>query len=312
MADTKPQQKEDKLTTILKSLASERQKPLLLLGIDHVIPPAVAVLNQKLKDKAFEELDVVLHTPGGHIESAFKIVKLLRKHAKAINIIVPSYAKSAGTLICLCADKMILTTTSELGPLDVQMPEHQEGDVDTYKSALNGYKALEQIQKHAVENMDVATMLILRRTGNKIRLFDAIKLAIEFSGNTSGCLYNQIHPKTISENARSLEIGERYGIKILEKYMGWENKKAVAVVRKLVYDYPSHEFIIDSEELKELGFVVEEPQGTEVGLIEALGLILDVAENEDGHRIELIEPSIPTPAKLATMKAQKATSEKKS
>ena len=41
---------------------------------------------------------MVLHTPGGHIESAYKIVKLLRKHAKKVNIIVPFYAKSAGTL----------------------------------------------------------------------------------------------------------------------------------------------------------------------------------------------------------------------
>lgn len=311
MANAKPQQKEDELSTLLKSLASERKKPLLLLGIDSVIPSSVSALGHKLRDKKFEELDVVLHTPGGHIESAFKIVKLLRKHAKTVNIIVPSYAKSAGTLICLCGNKMILTTTSELGPLDVQIPEHQEGDIDTYKSALNGYKALEQIQKHAVENMDVATMLILRRTGNKMKLHDAIKLAIEFSGNTSGCLYNQIHPKTISENARSLEIGERYGVKILVRYMGWENEKAIAVVRKLVYDYPSHEFIIDSEELKELGFVVEEPQGAEMGLIEALGLMLDVAENEDGHRIELIEPSIPTPTKLEVTKTQKAIPEKK-
>ena len=311
MADAKPQQKEDGLITLLKSLASERQKPLLLLGIDHVIPPSVSALGQKLRDKNFAELDVVLHTPGGHIESAFKIAKLLRKHAKAVNIIVPSYAKSAGTLICLCANKMILTTTSELGPLDVKIPEHQDGDIDTYKSALNGYKALEQIQKHAVENMDVATMLILRRTGNKMRLFDAIKLAIEFSGSTSGCLYNQIHPKTISENARSLEIGERYGVKILAKYMGWENDKAVTVVRKLVYDYPSHEFIIDNEELKELGFVVEEPQGAEVALIEALGSLLDAMENEDGHRIELVEPSASTQVVSEATKRQKASLEQK-
>jgi hypothetical protein len=299
MTDIKLQQKEVNLDTLIRSLVLERHKSALLLSISNIIPPVVATLNERLEGKNFQELDVILHTPGGYIESAYKIAKLLRKHAKKINVIVPSYAKSAGTLICLCADKLILTTTSELGPLDVQIPEHQEGDIDTYKSALNGYKALEQVQNHAIENMDVATMLILRRTGNKMKLHDAIKLAIEFSGNTSGCLYNQINPKMISEYARALEIGERYGVKILEKYMGWEHEKATKVVRNLVYNYPSHEFIIDIEELTDLDFIVEESQGIEEKLIETIGLSLE-ALNAD--RVELIEPAIVVQKKLEMKK----------
>jgi hypothetical protein len=289
--------KEDEVGEILKAFGGFRKKPLLALNIAHIEPASARLVSAALEGRSFEHLDVVIHTPGGHIEPAYKIVKLLRGHTKKVNIIVPSFAKSAGTLISLCGDTLTLLATSELGPLDVQIPEHQEGDVDTYKSALNGYKALEQIQKHAVENMDVATQLILARTSGRMKVHDAIKLAIEFSGNTSRALYGQIHPKSIPEYARLLEIGERYGIKILTDYMKWNVEEAGKLVRRLVYEYPSHEFIIDDDELEKLGLEVERPQGEEAALIGKLAIALENQEASK-QRIGMVEfqpgPSVMT------------------
>ena len=309
---TTPAAKEDKFFKLLKTFVSERKKPALLLRMGTVTPTSVMLTQNELRGKNFAELDVILDTPGGHIESAYKIVKLLRKHAKRINIVVPNYAKSAGTLISLAGEALVLSTTSELGPLDVQIPEQQEGDVDTFKSALNGYKSLEQIQNHAVENLDLATKLILHRTGNRMRLQDVIKLAIEFSGNTSGCLYNQIHPKSITEYARALDIGEQYGVRILLRYMGWSADKARPVVHRMVYDYPSHGFIIDTEELTELGFTVENAQGTLEVIMETLGLALQARSHADEQEIKIFEftatPSAPgkNKAKVKNEKSKKA------
>ena len=163
----------------------------------------------------------------------------------------------------------------------------KDGDIDTYKSALNGYKALEQIQTHAMENLDLAVQLIGHRTGGQMKLQDIIKLAIDFSGNTSGCLYNQLHPKTIAENARSLDVGEQYGVRILTRYMGWSREKAAPVIQRLVYNYPSHEFIIDYEELSELGFQIEAPKGEEELPIEMLGMILMTRDVPSGQEVKL-------------------------
>ena len=157
-----------------------------------------------------------MQTPGGDIDAAFNTVKLLRHSSEIVNILVPLFSKSAGTLICLGADKLILTTLSELGPLDTQIREQQEDGPPIYRSALNGFKALEQVQLHTLETMDIATKLILTRSGMKIS--EAIKLATGFSGNTSGTLYQQLDPKKIGEYARALEIGERYGVTILTRY----------------------------------------------------------------------------------------------
>ena len=289
----KSKQKNNPVVNAAEELAAKRGKPLLLLDVDPVYTASVLTVAQELAGKSFTELDVVIHTPGGHIESAFNIAKLLRTCAKKINIIVPYKSKSAGTLICLCADNLILDPISELGPLDTQIRESQEGDTVTYKSALNGFKALEQVQKHAFDNLDLAAKLLISRSG--LKMGEAVKLAIEFSGKTSSCLYNQLNPITIGEYARALEVGEQYGIIILTRYLGWSYEKASEVIKKLVYDYPSHGFSIDAEELQSLGFTVTSPPSDEVDLMGLLRLELAKKDMDNGpSSIKLIQPSVPS------------------
>jgi len=242
-----------------------RQKPTLLLLLDEINNDCVFELYDLLNGNSFPELDVIIHTPGGSIEAAFQITKLIRKVAKKVNIIVPYYAKSAGTLICFGADKIYLSLLSELGPLDTQILEAQDSG-RRYTSALNGFKALEQVQLHTLESLDIATKLILARSGMKIS--EAIHLANEFSGQTSGTLYSQLDPKKIGEYARALDVGERYGILILTRFMGWSDKKASQTVKHFVKNYPSHGFIIDIEELTDLGFPVCETGEVELPIID--------------------------------------------
>ena len=48
---------------------------------------------------------------------------MVRKKASTgrVRVIVPDYAKSAGTLMALGADRIIMSETSELGPIDPQV-----------------------------------------------------------------------------------------------------------------------------------------------------------------------------------------------
>lgn len=240
------------LTTEIQKI---RKNPILILDLKDVRKSDVLKTHSLLFDKHYDALDVILQTPGGDIDAAFLYSKLLRKSAKELNIIVPLYSKSAGTLICLIADKILMTELSELGPLDTQMKEDQEGSSPEFGSALNGFKALEQVQQHTIETLDIAAKLILQRSGMKIS--EAIHLANEFAGQTSGTLYSQLNPKKIGEYARALEIGERYGVILLTRYMKWSDDKARSVINRLVYDYPSHSFAIDFEELQNLGMPSE-------------------------------------------------------
>lgn len=223
----------------------------MLLNLIEISKVNLLTVHDLLCKKSFKTIDVVLQTPGGDINAAFLITKVLRKHADKVNIIVPLYAKSAGTLMCLGADQILLTDLSELGPLDTQIYEEQDGGEFRYISALNGFKALEEIRLHAIESLDIVTKLILARSSLKIP--EAIRFATEFSGKTSGTLYSKLNPEKIGEYARALEIGERYGIMLLTRYRGWDDEKAKITIKTLVKEYPSHSFIIDLDELQSLG-----------------------------------------------------------
>jgi ATP-dependent protease ClpP protease subunit len=69
------------------------------------------------------DLDFLLHTPGGDIDAAEKVISMVRTSVGAgrLRVIVPDFAKSAGTLMVLGADKIIMSDSSELGPIDPQI-----------------------------------------------------------------------------------------------------------------------------------------------------------------------------------------------
>ena len=64
---------------------------------------------------------LVLHTPGGMGEAAQTIVDFLRSKFSDIDFIVPTYAMSAGTMIALGCDGIIMGRQSQLGPTDPQL-----------------------------------------------------------------------------------------------------------------------------------------------------------------------------------------------
>ena len=64
---------------------------------------------------------LILHTPGGMAEAAQTIVDYLRSKYKSITVLVPTYSMSAGTMIALGCDQIIMGRQSQLGPTDPQL-----------------------------------------------------------------------------------------------------------------------------------------------------------------------------------------------
>lgn len=67
-----------------------------------------------------QELDLVLHSPGGSAEAAESAVSYLRKRFTHIRVFVPLAAMSAATMIALAADEIVMGQHSQLGPIDPQ------------------------------------------------------------------------------------------------------------------------------------------------------------------------------------------------
>ena len=66
-------------------------------------------------------LDLILHTPGGLVLASEQIARALKRHPGKVTVIVPHYAMSGGTLICLAADEILLDENAMLGPIDPQL-----------------------------------------------------------------------------------------------------------------------------------------------------------------------------------------------
>lgn len=67
------------------------------------------------------QLDLVLHSPGGVPSAAEQVMQYLRTRFDYIRVIVPLQAKSAGTMMALGCDEVVLGAHSELGPIDPQI-----------------------------------------------------------------------------------------------------------------------------------------------------------------------------------------------
>ena len=69
-----------------------------------------------------EDIDLLLHTGGGSGDTAEKLISMVRHKVDqaTLRIIVPDFAKSAGTMMVLGADYVVMSDSSELGPIDPQ------------------------------------------------------------------------------------------------------------------------------------------------------------------------------------------------
>jgi ClpP class serine protease len=61
-------------------------------------------------------IDLMLHTPGGLVLAALQIARALREHSTKVTAFVPHYAMSGGTLICLAANEIVMSSHAVLGP----------------------------------------------------------------------------------------------------------------------------------------------------------------------------------------------------
>lgn len=75
-------------------------------------------LYELLKHRKHEPVDLLLETNGGYTDPTEKICSVLRQLAPDLRVIVPRRAKSNGTVIALCGKEILMSATSELGPID--------------------------------------------------------------------------------------------------------------------------------------------------------------------------------------------------
>ena len=130
---------ENELKRLIK-LYNEKRNTHLIIYASNFNPALPCALEQKdfyyLKDlldglPKGENLDFYIETPGGSGTTAEEIVRYIHSEFGKISFVICGEAKSAGTIMAMSADEILMTKTGSLGPIDAQMPSNR-GMISAY------------------------------------------------------------------------------------------------------------------------------------------------------------------------------------
>jgi Serine dehydrogenase proteinase len=221
----------------------------------------------------------MLTTAGGSADDAFRIVRTLQSRYAHITVVIHRMCKSAGTLIALTANEIVMSDAGELGPLDVQLPREEE-IAGPYLSGLDLIHALNVLEQSLIKTYRNIVLDIRLGTGISTRL--ASKFASKLTIQAYRPIYGQIDPVRLGEVHRKIVIASAYGHRIASP-----NVKEGAV-ELLVTGYPSHSFVIDRAEAANLFHNVRAPDVDELEILEALPPELIEVHSQGGFIVPLI------------------------
>ncbi len=145
---------------------------LILPGVDAVVRDAI-----EISKTSEERVAVILQTDGGVVEVVESIVNVIRTFYKEVVVIVPDQAMSAGTVLALGADRIMMDYFSKLGPIDPQIVK--DGKLVPALSYLKQYEKLnEKSRKSAITTAEYA-MLQQLDVGELYQFEQARELSVE-------------------------------------------------------------------------------------------------------------------------------------
>jgi len=195
-----------------------------------------------------EHLDLVLDTLGGNVEMPWRIVSLIREFCDRFSVLIPYRAASAGTLLALGADEIVMTRLAVLGPIDPSrghplLPVGPAGPVQATSV---------QDMRHAIK--------FIKQAGIDI-VDDKFAYTPEAVAQLVGALFDNVHPLAIGALEQSYALAKLAGTRCLESHMTarGDKEKIQAIVDRLSDEYKSHGYQIPRREAKSIGLKVKQP-----------------------------------------------------
>jgi len=197
------------------------------------------------------KLSLYLYTVGGITSAAWTLVNLIKQFCKEFEVIVPRKAHSAGTLMCLGADKILMTKQATLGPIDPS--------VNTPLNPTVGPDDLRQ-ETVPVSVEDINAYL----DGAKNQLGDEADLTEIFA-----LLSNKVHPLVLGQTFRTREQIRMLGRKLLSQ--GSKEEEAIdKLLQFLCSESGSHDYTINRVEAEQLQLPIKKPNDDEYAIIKKI------------------------------------------
>lgn len=205
------------------------------------------------------KIDLFIHTNGGSTDSVWPLVSLFREYTDNFNVIVPYKAHSAGTLICLGANTIIISKDGELSPID--------------PSTGNPFNPIDEInpgKRKGISVEDVAAY------------FDLARNPLSKSDSTNGepinntlafqILTSNVHPLALGMVNRSHKQIRDLAQRLIKTHLSVDEDKLTSVINTFTEERYSHSDIFNRKEIRELlgNEVVKYPSEKEEEIIREL------------------------------------------
>ena len=223
---------------VITYVTGDRQ-PFVTKVADDIIPIFAKHLEKIGKQ---DKISLFLYTRGGDMITPIRLIKLMRSYADEIEMIIPYRAHSAGTLISIGADKIVMGRLGELSPVDPSTghPFNPENPINK-----------KQKMEISVEDLNSYFLLAKEKAGVKD----------EQMINVFEDLTAKIHPLSLGNAYRATRMAKQITEKLLLMHFDATNdkEKINSIVKEVTGDICIHGYPITRDEAESLGLNMVEP-----------------------------------------------------
>ncbi len=146
-------------------------------------------------------------------------------------------------------------------PLDPQVISKRLEKFFEYErqSPLEAFQATRHLREYALESLDLFMDFLSEK---KIAPRTAIEIATNLAVSLINPILEQINPYDLGIFSLDNKVALEYCKRVSNPRDTRKRTQRGVNVKALVKYYPAHEFVIDCEEAKDLGFDVQEPEPT--------------------------------------------------
>ncbi len=243
---------------------------------------ALKTLHDNFLKQGFEKADnlnIILNTCGGKPSAAYDLAFYLRNYAKNITGYIPAGVFSAGNILALSFDKLIVGDFGHLSALDLQSDSYTAGMGFRSNSVLNILSSFEATVEQAVFAMNQSTSNIMQKS--KLNIVESINASKSIIESAMAPLKN-IDINELGGHYRARDLGAYYAYYVLMNIQGWSGEKAWDLAKSLSRSFPTHGTRVKAWHIKELGLPIKKPSQAELAGLNKLAFELDEMEQFQG------------------------------
>lgn len=233
-------------TTIMRRIVAASDTDILIYNAPIERPRDRRLIKSLAKRRCRPNLLMILVTNGGDPDAAYRIARSLQDRYERFTVCVSGVCKSSGTLLLLGANELAFSDNGEVGPLDIQMAK--KDDLWGSESGLTVMTALTALSENAQDAFDHFLLSLTTRSGGRITVRTASEIAAKLTQALYAPIADQIDPIHMGEVKRSMAIAKEYGDRLIRDSEICEQEK----LGSLISGYPSHGFVIDRKEAKQI------------------------------------------------------------